>query len=95
MYDLDSFEIHVIEGDVRRVETEPRSGLDVPAGDILKFIPTLTGTSLSPSKFFAGVQDEEQGQAQARKKAEIYNPDEGASSDEDGDAPLFHTGANV
>lgn len=65
MYDLDSFEIHVIEGDVSRVETEPRSGLDVPAGEILKLIPTLTGTSLSPSKFFAGVQDEEQGQAQA------------------------------
>lgn len=47
------------------METEPRSGLDVPAGEILKLIPTLTGTSLSPSKFFAGVQDEEQGQAQA------------------------------
>ena len=77
------------------METEPRSGLDVPAGDILKWIPTLTGTSLSPSKFFAGVQDEEQGQAQARNEVEIDNPDEGASSDEDGDAPLFHTGSNV
>jgi len=41
------------------------------------------------------VQDEEQGQAQARNEVEIDNPDEGASSDEDGDAPLFHTGSNV
>lgn len=31
-----------------------------------------------------GVQDEEQGQAQARNEAERNNPDEGASSDEDG-----------
>jgi len=35
----------------------------------------------------------------ARLKREIrqnfYKPDEGASSDEDGDAPLFHTGSNV
>ena len=56
------------------METEPRSGLDVPAGDIQQLIPTLTGTSLSPPKFFAGVQDEgrtKQGQAQARNKAEF------------------------
>lgn len=30
------------------------------------------------------MQDEEQGQAQARNEAERDNPDEGASSDEDG-----------
>ena len=58
-------EIHVIEGDASRVETEPRSGFDVLAGDIQQLIPTLTRTSLSPSKFFADVQDEEEGQAQA------------------------------
>lgn len=79
LYDLDSFEIHVLEGDVSRVETKPRSGLDVPAGDIQQFIPTLTGTSFSSSRFFDGVRDEEEGQAQARNKAESENPDEGAS----------------
>lgn len=33
----------------------------------------------------------------ARLKREMRQkePDEGASSDEDGDAPLFHTGSNV
>lgn len=79
------------------METEPRSGLDVPAGDIQQLIPTLTGTSLSPSKFFAGVQDEEQNKARLKReiRQNFDNPDEGASSDEDGYAPLFHTGSNV